>query len=104
MNQERKVNSPGDYQLSVIATKPDANPDLLFSPPYINVNANGPLMSPKFYLGALKNFLCSYALTSVRHGNWTYAVTLGSILKNKVNNLDTNMYIHVEIGRLVDML
>ncbi|PWA55857.1 carbohydrate-binding-like fold protein [Artemisia annua] len=40
---------PGDYRLSAIAAKPDATPDLLFSPPHIDVNVNGPLMSPKFY-------------------------------------------------------
>lgn len=40
---------PGDYRLSAIAATPATNPDLLFLPPHIDVNVNGPLLSMKFY-------------------------------------------------------
>ncbi|XP_071689841.1 uncharacterized protein [Rutidosis leptorrhynchoides] len=40
---------PGDYRLSAIAAASESNPDLLFSPPHIDVNVNGPLLSLKFY-------------------------------------------------------
>lgn len=40
---------PGDYRLSAIAATPETTPDLLFSPPHIDVNVNGPLLSLKFY-------------------------------------------------------
>ncbi|KAF5820309.1 putative carboxypeptidase-like, regulatory domain superfamily, immunoglobulin-like protein [Helianthus annuus] len=40
---------PGDYRLSAIAVTPETTPHLLFSPPHIDVNVNGPLLSPKFY-------------------------------------------------------
>ncbi|KAD3338151.1 hypothetical protein E3N88_33672 [Mikania micrantha] len=39
---------PGDYRLSAIAATPEATPHLLFSPPHIDVNVNGPLLSLKF--------------------------------------------------------
>nr|XP_043609224.1 nodal modulator 1 [Erigeron canadensis] len=45
---------PGDYRLSAIASKPESNPDLLFSPPHIDVNVNGPLLSLKFYQSQVK--------------------------------------------------
>lgn len=48
-----KVNvfqvTPGDYRLSAIAATPATTPDLLFLPPHIDVNVNGPLLSLKFY-------------------------------------------------------
>ncbi|KAI7745608.1 hypothetical protein M8C21_033454 [Ambrosia artemisiifolia] len=40
---------PGDYRLSAIAVTPETAPHLLFSPPHIDVNVNGPLLSLKFY-------------------------------------------------------
>lgn len=39
---------PGDYRLSAIAATPESTPDLLFSPPHLDVNVNGPLLSLKF--------------------------------------------------------
>nr|KAJ0203959.1 hypothetical protein LSAT_V11C500298540 [Lactuca sativa] len=41
--------TPGDYRLSAIAATPATTPDLLFLPPHIDVNVNGPLLSLKFY-------------------------------------------------------
>ncbi|XP_075491887.1 uncharacterized protein LOC142530019 [Primulina tabacum] len=40
---------PGEYRLSAFAATPDSAPELLFSPPYIDVNVNKPLLGVKFY-------------------------------------------------------
>ncbi|KAI3460746.1 hypothetical protein Pfo_017409 [Paulownia fortunei] len=40
---------PGEYRLSAFAATPESSPELLFSPNYVDVNVNKPLLSVKFY-------------------------------------------------------
>ena len=40
---------PGEYRLSAFAAMPENAPELLFSPPFIDVVLNKPLLDVKFY-------------------------------------------------------
>ncbi|KAL2485720.1 Carbohydrate-binding-like fold [Abeliophyllum distichum] len=40
---------PGEYRLSAFPATPDTAPELLFSPPHIDVMVNSPLLGVKFY-------------------------------------------------------
>ncbi|XP_022863174.1 nodal modulator 1-like [Olea europaea var. sylvestris] len=40
---------PGEYRLSAFPATPDTAPELMFSPPHIDVSVNSPLLGVKFY-------------------------------------------------------
>ncbi|CAA2967005.1 Nodal modulator 1 [Olea europaea subsp. europaea] len=40
---------PGEYRLSAFLATPDTAPELMFSPPHVDVSVNSPLLGVKFY-------------------------------------------------------